>query len=233
VPDGIARIILDEMEWEGNVGRITRQLDRPTYVAVNKVLELLGGKWNRAKKGHVFEHDPRPQLRAIEEGEFEYTQYDSFYTPHDAVRQMVDFLDLGQEGFLILEPSAGDGRILDEIGPGHVLECCEIDPEARKILSAKGYMLVGEDFLEYESPYDRIVMNPPWSKYQWVDHVRHALELLRPGGRLVALVPDILDQPHGVRKVNDLIQYLQENGEIHDRVEGFEGTAVKGRIVTL
>lgn len=31
------------------------QLDRKLYVAVNKVLESMGGKWNRKAKGHVFE----------------------------------------------------------------------------------------------------------------------------------------------------------------------------------
>jgi len=31
------------------------QLDRKTYLNVNKVLECLGGKWNRKLKAHVFE----------------------------------------------------------------------------------------------------------------------------------------------------------------------------------
>jgi len=30
------------------------QLDRKMYLAVNKVLEMMGGKWNRKQKGHVF-----------------------------------------------------------------------------------------------------------------------------------------------------------------------------------
>lgn len=46
------------------------QLDRKLYVAVNKVLEGLGGKWDRKAKAHVFDHEPSNDLdRAILTGE--------------------------------------------------------------------------------------------------------------------------------------------------------------------
>ena len=38
------------------------------------------------------------------------------------------------------------------------------------------------------SGYDRIVMNPPFSDRRDVEHVQHAYELLKPGGRLVAIM---------------------------------------------
>lgn len=38
------------------------------------------------------------------------------------------------------------------------------------------------------SGYDRIIMNPPFSKRQDAEHVRHAYELLKPGGRIVAIM---------------------------------------------
>jgi hypothetical protein len=34
-------------------------LSRDRYVEVNKILELSGGKWNRSKKGHVFESEEK------------------------------------------------------------------------------------------------------------------------------------------------------------------------------
>lgn len=40
----------------------------------------------------------------------------------------------------------------------------------------------------YASGYDRIVMNPPFGDGADIDHVRHAYTLLRPGGRIVAIV---------------------------------------------
>ena len=45
------------------------------------------------------------------------------------------------------------------------------------------------DFLQFEGgAFDRIVMNPPFEHGQDVDHVRHAFELLKDGGRLVAIM---------------------------------------------
>ena len=38
------------------------------------------------------------------------------------------------------------------------------------------------------SGYDRIIMNPPFSEGRDIDHVRHAFSLLKPGGRVVAIM---------------------------------------------
>jgi len=38
------------------------------------------------------------------------------------------------------------------------------------------------------SGYDRIIMNPPFSDRRDAEHVRHAYSLLRPGGRIVAIM---------------------------------------------
>ncbi|MBX9912399.1 MAG: hypothetical protein K2Y25_00735 [Pseudomonadaceae bacterium] len=40
----------------------------------------------------------------------------------------------------------------------------------------------------HNSGYDRIVMNPPFSKGRDIEHVQHAYSLLRPGGRVVAIM---------------------------------------------
>ncbi|HHK0428589.1 TPA: methyltransferase, partial [Pseudomonas aeruginosa] len=56
---------------------------------------------------------------------------------------------------------------------------------------AKGYNLVGSDFMEVSGKqYDRIVMNPPFSKGRDIQHVQHAYSLLKPGGRLVAIMSE-------------------------------------------
>ncbi len=56
--------ILGECRTEGNTLYLPEgQLDRATYQAVNKVLESIGGKWNRKAKGHVFvDGDPAELL---------------------------------------------------------------------------------------------------------------------------------------------------------------------------
>jgi hypothetical protein len=46
--------VLGNAETIGNSLKLTGQLDRKLYVSVNKVLELAGGKWNRASQSHLF-----------------------------------------------------------------------------------------------------------------------------------------------------------------------------------
>ena len=38
--------------------------------------------------------------------------------------------------------------------------------------------------------YDRVIMNPPFSHGRWYKHVLHAYKFLKPGGRLVAIIPN-------------------------------------------
>jgi hypothetical protein len=59
----------------------------------------------------------------------------------------------------------------------------------RELLEAKGYNLVGSEFLELQGKqYDRIIMNPPFSKGATFSMCSMPMSLLRPGGRLVAIM---------------------------------------------
>jgi len=61
--------VLNASTIEGATLKLNGQLDRALYTAVNKVLELLGGKWNRKAAAHVFEDDPaRVIAEALEAG---------------------------------------------------------------------------------------------------------------------------------------------------------------------
>ena len=113
-----------------------------------------------------------------------------FPTPKTLVEQMLDYADI-LPGHRVLEPSAGKGNIADEItqaAPDAELDVIEYNSGLSAILTAKGYNVVGNDFLEHKGEYDRIVMNPPFENFQDIEHVRHAYELLRPGGKLVAIM---------------------------------------------
>lgn len=118
-----------------------------------------------------------------------------FPTPSDLIERLIKLANI-QEGNAILEPSAGKGDILDRVkekyaGTVH-LDAVEQHSTLREILRLKGYSLVGSDFLEY-SPgaiYDRIIMNPPFENSQDIDHVLHAINLIRPGGCLVAIMSE-------------------------------------------
>ena len=48
------KMLLQHLQCTDNRVVITAQLDRSDYKELNKVLEGLGGKWNRKEKAHIF-----------------------------------------------------------------------------------------------------------------------------------------------------------------------------------
>lgn len=89
-----------------------------------------------------------------------------------------------------MDPSAGDGAILDFIKekyPRAKLRAVEINPRHIETLRNKGYEPIQMDFLEYQTEelVDLIVMNPPFT--QDLEHIRHAYELLKPNGTLISI----------------------------------------------
>ncbi|HVM94747.1 MAG TPA: class I SAM-dependent methyltransferase, partial [Candidatus Acidoferrales bacterium] len=116
-----------------------------------------------------------------------------FPTPIVTVEKLLELADI-EPGMEVLEPSAGKGNIADVIRekyPTSPLSVIEYSQTLAGVLEAKGYRPVGSDFMEFNGQYDRIVMNPPWGKEvsaQDTDHVMHAYDCLKPGGRLVAIM---------------------------------------------
>jgi len=152
------------------------QLDRKLYVDVNKVLEAIGGKWNRKEKAHLFETPPADILEEILlTGEYtnQRKEYDFFETPEALAKQLVDMAGI-ISGESVLEPSAGRGAIAKHM-PG--CDCIELEEKNRKYLYDEGFYLVGDDFLLCQQKYDVIVANPPFSKQKDIDHVTHMINL--------------------------------------------------------
>ena len=177
--------------------KLPLQLARPLYEATNKVLVNAGGKWNRGKGVHVFPSDPAVKLGlvlATGKSVDEKSENQVFYTPPDIAAKVVQMAQVS--GKLVLEPSAGGGALVHEIraqgARGTVM--IEKDPIVAARLAEK-YNSPHDrvtccDFLNYSTTqeFDCVVMNPPFTKNQDVKHVRHALTMLRPGGRLVAIM---------------------------------------------
>lgn len=169
-------------------------LNRSEYAAVDKALSLMGGKWNRKVRGHVFEADPMPAIRmALETGEIEDTKkmYQFYPTPNEVAVRMCELACL-DENSVALEPSCGDGALADVIWQytPKSLHGIELNPAMNATLASKPYTTqCGVDFLNvYESQgWNRIIMNPPFAKGQDIKHVLHAFDLLNPGGILVAI----------------------------------------------
>ena len=195
-------IVLSTLTIDGNNVIIAGQLDRKLYLAVNKVLDRIGGKWNRKAKAHVFDGDPTDRLNnVIESGVLDSKVKTGYFpTPAPIVDKMIELADMDKRHF-ILEPSAGQGHITDRICARlHIhpydVYVCELLPENKSILEEKGYYVRG-DFIEFAHKrgadgsgwtFDRILMNPPFERQADIDHVTAAFGLLAPNGILVAIM---------------------------------------------
>jgi len=119
-----------------------------------------------------------------------------FPTPPDLASRMVELAGL-EPGMTVLEPSAGTGNILRAILQDHpeglTMTAIEQDERLARLLGQlfPNLPTAAMDFLEtkeeFTGRFDRILMNPPFAGAQDVEHINHAITLLKPGGRIVAI----------------------------------------------
>lgn len=120
---------------------------------------------------------------------------EAFMTPPAVVARVLEAAEL-EPGMVVLEPSAGNGALAKAAASeGCEVHCVERYPALSKdLLDVPGIIgLTTGDFLEtapdqYPAKFDRVLMNPPFSKGQDIQHVRHALRFLKPRGLLVAVM---------------------------------------------
>ncbi len=154
------------------------QLERKLYLAANKALMAIGGKWNRKKQAHIFDYYPGYKIEEILlTGEYTDAQkeYQFFETPDDLAKGLIEMANI-QPGETVLEPSAGRGAIWKFIGYP-VCDCVEINKENQLYANEIDMPLVGSDFLDFHDKYDVIIANPPFSRQQDIDHITHMIEL--------------------------------------------------------
>ena len=156
---------------------------------------------------------------------------DFYPTPRHLINNMFKGIRL-KELNNILEPSAGKGDIVDYITEyiqaneynfqyhKPSIDTIEINENLRHILKGKGYRVVHDDFLTFQTykKYDLIIMNPPFSDGD--KHLLKALEIQKHGGKIVCLLnAETLKNPHTntrrdlVRRLEDLdaeIEYIQD-----------------------
>lgn len=155
----------------------------------DRVLQALGGTKISAYRW-AFEFSPLEVIKEIvASGCIPDQQSHQFYpTPESLAKIAVDLADIDGE-HTVREPSAGVGGLADLL-PKDRTHCVEISKLNCSVLSAKGFDVTNEDFLAWQGPaVDRIVMNPPFSQGRWQAHVEHAASMLKPDGRLVAILP--------------------------------------------
>ncbi|PWJ88409.1 methyltransferase family protein [Mesorhizobium loti] len=105
--------------------------------------------------------------------------------------------------YRVLEPSCGDGRILDELRDRGCLSLgIEVHAGRAAEARAKGHNVLTANFLECPAKpeFDFVVMNPPFYGRHYVKHVRHATDFLKPGGKLISVLPATAHYDHGELK---------------------------------
>jgi type I restriction-modification system DNA methylase subunit len=199
--DDRALQVLKQCKVDGlNVSLPEGQLERTVYTDVKKALELIGGKWKGGKtQAFVFQSDPTDMLAEIAAGENRNLkkEFQFFATPKELARRLVQLAEISG-GDTILEPSAGQGAIIEAIQEElwsldlkTVVSCYELMPVNRVVLKKmEGIELLGEDFLDAKETkkYDIIIANPPFAKNQDIEHLYKMWAMLAPGGRVVCVM---------------------------------------------
>jgi len=111
-----------------------------------------------------------------------------------------------RDGARILEPSCGDGAILDALRRyatknriGLRATGVEYDGARAEAAKAKGFGVMQANFLQVQPDpvFDFVLMNPPFYGKHYQKHVEHARKFLKPDGVLYAILPITAVTDHG------------------------------------
>lgn len=173
---------------------------------------------------------------------------DFYPTPNTLIEKLISDIKI-EEITSMLEPSVGKGNIVDYIvsKANNVrsnrrikldIDCIEIDSNLRYLSQGKGYRIVHDDFLTYNTykAYSHIIANFPFSEGE--HHLRKAIEMLEDsGGKLRCLVnAETIKNPYtNVRKeiINKLnyynakIEFLQDEFIDAERITSVEVALIR------
>jgi protein-L-isoaspartate O-methyltransferase len=155
-----------------------------------------------------------------------------FPTPPDLAARVVELADI-KPGHRVLEPSAGMGALLQAIGNAPDKVAVEINATLVERLACaglSGLRVHQGDFLACNGDlgeFDRVVMNPPFENGADIRHIEHALAMLKPGGRLVAICAN------GPRQRERLMPLASEWEDLPDGSFKEQGTNVSAALLII
>ena len=191
------------LEIKENKIYLTKELSRDEYLNIKKFLADFEIVWNSAKQCFIGDKKIISSLKeSLTKGKNLISRKKDlhFYpTPKvilDFIRdELLGFYDYQLENFSLLEPSAGEGAIADYFRKNFKEENITLvelfDANVEK-LQSKGYKnIIQGNFLELEidKKFDFIIMNPPFKRTEYIDHILKAYELLDENGELIAIMP--------------------------------------------
>lgn len=133
-------------------------------------------------------------------------------TPNKVADRMLENIFI-KDGFKILEPSCGCGRLIEAIyrdvgekGISITVHGIEVNPFRVKEARDKGFNIQQANFLELSgnASYDIIIMNPPFYGKHYVKHIEHAKKFLKEGGLIYSILPATAYYDH---KLIDFIKW--------------------------
>jgi predicted RNA methylase len=217
--------VLKQSNINGNVVTLPDvQLDRKTYQDIAKKLELIGGKWNKSKKGFLFQEDPTNLFTDILNGDTRNIkkEFQFFETPKELADEICSYIPDWVDD--VLEPSAGRGalvRAINKAKPNLKVYYCELMELNRKQFKGNAeylkddFMTLHED-LEESEKFDCIVANPPFNKNQDIDHFMQMFKFCRQGGLIISIMSKHWQLSEN-KKETEFKEFLnQHNAEIID-----------------
>ncbi|MFI8091509.1 class I SAM-dependent methyltransferase [Streptomyces sp. NPDC086080] len=199
IPTDVLAVLSDRTKTDGHrLVLVGPRLTPVLYRRVNEVLEAVGGRWTKTEGAHLFPVDAAEALASVlTTGEVvtlgeKRTQAQYFPTPDPVVGRLIALADL-EPGMTVLEPSAGSGAIATAaVARGAIVDCIERDPGYATDLSDRhvARRVQVADFLTIPANpgYDRVLMNPPFTRGTDMAHVTYALRFLKPDGLLVSVM---------------------------------------------
>lgn len=151
-------------------------------------------------------------------------KYSQWFTDEQLARRVVHWTQLIRSSWSdasfplrVLEPSAGAGGLVSLMPASWRVTSIEIDgallPQLAEAHKRAGHLeptIIGDNFTKLEFPadaFDVAIMNPPYERGQWAQHVLHAL---RFAPRVIAIGPSA-----GMHGVSNYDALWRSNGVLH------------------
>ena len=159
---------------------------------IDESLSQIGGV--RAGDVHLFDYAPMDVVSEIvASGKVPDKVSHQFYaTSTELAKEFVEWVGV-KEGAICYETSAGTGSIAKQM-PLQTF-CVEIDRLRAMALDKMGFEVKQADFLrlapsDLQGVADVVLMNPPYAGRAWQDHMEHAVQFVREGGTIGAILPE-------------------------------------------
>lgn len=162
------------------------------------------------------------------------TGFNLFQTPKVIALEMARIIKEKASGNCrILEPSAGLGRLYEPLKDDienwmmveEQLECCKALKNAIRKSELKHADFLSLNAQDLGGQFDAVIMNPPFKMGNDIKHIKHALDMVKPGGRLVSLCYN------GTRQ-NEILKPIADHWEVLPE-KSFKGEGTAASVAML